>query len=206
MTAPLRVGGRVRVGGRATTIDGAQIVWSLAEGKRGSRWREALTRDGSLVRSVLFEASPAGRMTRLEVTTTAGLLTLHPDDRESTLHGNVVGPGGVRHLRLAWSPEHELLLLGSPATAATALRRLGGAMSPGDERTVAMVRVDDLLEPREVSWVVARTGDTTWLLRATDGAEERRLTLHADGFPVLGDAVSWPLEGGTVEEVWTEPS
>jgi len=145
-------------------------------------------------------------MTRLEVTTTAGLLTLHPDARESALHGNVVGPGGVRHLRFGWSPEHELLLLGSPATAATALRRLGGAMAPGDERTVAMVRVDDTLEPREVSWVVARTGDTTWLLRATDGAEERRLTLDDEGLPILGDAIVWPLEDRTVEEVWTERS
>ena len=45
-----------------------------------------------------LEVAPNGRVTRLELTTGAGLLTLHPEPDESALHGNVVTPTGIRHL------------------------------------------------------------------------------------------------------------
>ena len=94
----------IRAGGRAVLPTGATVVWSVAEGLRGRRWRELVTVGGSFRRSMLLEASPAGRVTRLELSTAAGLLTLHPDADSRELHGNVVTPTGIRHLALRLEP------------------------------------------------------------------------------------------------------
>jgi hypothetical protein len=183
-----------RRGGRATTIGGEILTWTEAEGSRGTRWREALERDGNLVRSLVLEVSAADRPTRLEITTAAGLLTLHPEPDESRLHGNVVGDGGVNHLAFAWSPEHDLLVLGSPASATITLRRLAGRIVVGATRTIDVLRIDDALDPRPARWTVERIARHAWHLRDTDGHEERRLTVDDEGRPLLTDAISWPLE------------
>jgi len=184
----------VRRGGHATTVGGDRLTWTGAEGARGTRWREAVERDGHLVRALLLETSPAGRPTRLEMTTPAGLLTLHPEPDESALHGNVVGVDGVRHLTFSWGPEHELLVLGSPASASVTLGRLVGGVVIGASRTLDLVRVDDDLDPRPVRWSFERVARHGWHLRDAAGPEERRLTVDDDGRPTLADAVSWPLE------------
>ncbi len=184
----------VRRGGRATTIGGEQLVWSEAEGARGTRWRESLVRDGALIRSLLLEVSTAGRPTRLEMTATAGLLTLHPEPDESELHGNVVGADGIRHLAFPWSGEHELLIFGSPASATITLRRLAGTLVVGATRVLDVLRIDDALDPRPARWNVERTARHAWHLRDMDGTDERRLTVGDDGRPLLTDDVAWPLE------------
>jgi hypothetical protein len=184
----------VRRGGRATVVGGEQLTWSEAEGVRGTRWREALERDGRLIRSLLLEVSPAGRPTRLEMTTAAGLLTLHPEADESAMHGNVVEPGGVRHLALAWGPDHELLVLGSPASATITLRRLARDFVVGTSRGLDVLRIDDDLVPRPARWSFERLAHGMWHLRDAAGADERRLTVADDGRPMLGDAIEWPLE------------
>lgn len=187
-------GSRVRRGGHATTVRGDLVTWTEAEGAQGTRWREALERDGHLVRALLLETSSAGRPTRLEMTTLAGLLTLHPEPDESALHGNVVGLDGVRHLAFPWSPVHELLVLGSPASATSTLRRLAGSLVVGAPRTFDLLRIDDDLDPRTVRWSFERISRHAWHLRDTIASEERRITVDDDGRPVLTDAVSWPLE------------
>lgn len=184
----------LRAGGRATSGDGGRIVWSVAEGGRGRRWRESCERDGTLVRALLLEVTPGGRPTRLEVTTGAGLLTLHPDPDEGELHGNVVTPLGVRHLRFDWSPDHELLVLGSPACAAVSLGRLAAALAVGETRSVPMLRIDDALEPRLVDWSVTHAASATWRLRSTSGDEELEVTVDDDGLVVPSEAERWPLE------------
>lgn len=188
MSAPLRSGGR------AALPNGATIVWSVAEGARGRRWREAVTIDGGLVRSLLLEVSIAGRPTRLEMTTAAGLLTLHPDRDERELHGNVVTPTGIRHLAFGWSPEHELDVAGSPAAAAVALGRLATALAVGDSISIAVVSIDDALEPGPATWQVTRGGPPTWQLRNDESGEERTTSLDPDGIPILPDAEAWPLQ------------
>lgn len=175
-------------------MDGESLTWTEAEGTRGTRWREALERDGSLVRSLLLEVSVAGRPTRLEVTTAAGLLTLHPQPDESALHGNVVRVAGVHHLAFPWSAEHELLVLGSVASATTTLRRLAGPIVVGASRTIDVLRIDDTLKPRPARWTAGRIARHAWHLRDADGLEERRLTVDDEGRPLLTDAISWPLE------------
>jgi hypothetical protein len=183
----------VRRGGRASTLDGASITWTQAEGARGTRWRESIVSERGLTRSVLLEVSAAGRPTRLEVTTGAGLLTLHPEADESAIHGNVVGPDGVRHLAFDWSPAHELLLLGSPASAAITLGRLASELAVGESRTLDVLRIDDGLDPRPAQWTARRTDERAWQLRSLDGDEERLVSFDASGRPVLPGAVEWPL-------------
>lgn len=184
----------VRRGGHARTPGGDLVTWTQAEGERGTRWRESIERDGRLVRALLLEVSTSGRPTRLEMTTAAGLLTLHPEPDESAMHGNVVAASGVRHLAVPWSPEHELLVLGSPASATITVRRLDPALIVGATTHVAMLRIDDGLDPRPVVWSVERIARNGWHLRDTEGPEERRLTVEGDGRPALLDEVSWPLE------------
>jgi hypothetical protein len=183
-----------RAGGRAVLPNGTTVIWSAAEGGRGRRWREAVSHDGSLGRSLLLEASPAGRVTRLEVTSESGLLTLHPDGDERELHGNVVTATGIRHLRFDWSAEHELFVDGSPAAAAVALGRFTGLLAIGETKPVPVVWVDDALEPRSGTWQVTRAALDAWHLRDLDGSGERMTRLDEHGVPVLPDAVSWPLE------------
>lgn len=186
--------GPLRSGGRAALSNGATVVWSAAEGARGRRWREAVTIDGAFVRSLLLEVSTAGRPARLELTSAAGLLTLHPSSDERELHGNVVTPTGIRHLRFAWSPAHELWVLGSPGVAAAALGRLAGVLAVGQTATVAVLGVDDALDPRPATWQVTRTGPRDWHLRDEQTGEEQVTTLDADGISVLPGAATWPLE------------
>ena len=184
----------VRRGGHARNPLGDLITWSEAEGERGTRWRESLERDGELIRSLLLEVSTDGRPTRLEMTTRAGLLTLHPEPDQSALHGNVVTAGGIRHLAFPWSPEHELFIPASPASATIGIRRFTRSMVVGAATTVALIYVDDELEPRPARWRVERIGSHGWHLHDIEGSEERRLTVADDGRPILLDEVAWPLE------------
>lgn len=184
----------IRRGGRAATLGGDQLLWSEAEGARGTRWREALVREGALVRSLMLEVSTAGRPTRLEITAPTGLLTLHPEPDESALQGNVVGADGIQHLVFEWSTEHELLIFGSPASATITLRRLAGTLVAGAARDLDVLRIDDDLDPQPARWHVERIAGHAWHLRDRDGTDERRLTVDDDGRPLLTDSVTWPLE------------
>jgi hypothetical protein len=184
----------VRRGGHARTVTGDLLTWSQADGARGTRWRESIERDGQMLRSLLLETSTTGRPTRLEVTTRAGLLTLHPERDESAMHGNVVTPAGIRHLAFRWSADHELLVLGSPASATIAIRRLEHRVMPGATATLDMLRIDDELRPRPMRWAVERISPHAWHLRDRAGSEERRFTVEDDGRPALVDEVTWPLE------------
>jgi hypothetical protein len=164
--------GWLRVAGTGRSLDGATVTWSVAEGRRGRRWREAIVRDGAVVHSLLFELNPDGRFAHLELTTPAGLLTLHPEG-DGTLHGNAVTPDGVTHVRgLPWDQDAVVLIDGSVVCAVVAGQwRLGRAAE-----TLAVVRVAaDLSLERE----------------------RRAIELppvHGRGLPMLDDAHQWPLE------------
>ena len=107
MSAPRREGGRHEL------PDGGRVIWSVAEGRRGRRWRWVLDDDRGLV-VVLLETDPGGAPTRLEVSAAAGLLTLHPEPPGREAHGNVVGPSGVRPLAFAWGPGHRFDVVDLP--------------------------------------------------------------------------------------------
>ena len=183
----------VRRGGRGRLPDGAQLTWSLAEGGRGRRWRASRVRDGRLEGTVLLEIDGAGRPARLELGTADGLLTLHPDHDERELHGNVVTPGGVRHLRFDWSPAHELVVDGFPVVLLAAARRLGAIIPAGQKAERPALVVDSSLRCHEVTIRVVRLDERRW--RAEGQGSAVGVAIDADGAPAgLDDAEEWPLE------------
>ena len=114
--------------GRAT--DGSLVTWSVAEGRRGRRWREVRTRGSAqagegtaVVSSLLLELDVDGRFAHLELSTAAGLLTLHPES-DGTLHGNTITAAGIGHVAsLPWHPDDVILVEGSVVTAVVAAPR-----------------------------------------------------------------------------------
>jgi hypothetical protein len=187
----------IRLGGRTVLASGDVVIWSVADGRRGRRWRESVTRDGTLMRTVMAETAAAGgRLQRLEVATAAGLLTLHPDADGSNLHGNVVGPDGVIHLGSAWGPEHSILMDGSPALTAIALATLGLAVGAGERRTAAALRIDGRLVPVAGRLAVERLGTRTWRLADPDEPTNDTLVAELDDDDLLASATrtTWPLE------------
>jgi hypothetical protein len=149
------------------------VTWSVAEGAKGRRWREVVVEAGSIIHSLLLETFPDGRFAHLELSTPAGLLTLHPE-ADGTLHGNAVTDDGVAHVRgLPWSPGAVVLVEGSVAagTAAAAFADPGAATIPA-----VHVRADLSLSNQPVRPVDLPHG------------------VDAEGLPVLDAGVTWPLE------------
>src|SRR5689334_6864494 len=120
------VAGWLRRAGSALRPGGDHVTWSVAEGRRGRRWREVVVDAGGAVRhSLLLELDPDGRFSHLELSTAAGLLTLHPEG-DGTLHGNAVTGDGVRHIAgWAWDAERAIEVEGSVVCEATWRRRDG---------------------------------------------------------------------------------
>lgn len=183
-------GSFTRVAGSLDLADGAHLGWSVADGSRGRRWRAVSILDGTVTHAVLLEVDRAGRPSRLELTTPAGMLTLHPSADQREIHGNVVSATGegVRHLAFAWGPQHELEVTGRPGPTVVALNRLRAsvavgssaevdvlAIGPGLDVTVGQCRFERLTEGR---WRVAPTG--------------AKFEIDPDGLPLGG--VRWPLE------------
>lgn len=115
----------VRRGGAGTLPDGARLVWSVAEGTRGRRWRWWLATDDGTSLAALLETDPDGRPTRLELAGAAGLLTLHPEPDERSAHGNVVSAAGVRPLVAPWGPGWRFAVEGLPWLAAVSGTGMG---------------------------------------------------------------------------------
>ena len=168
---------------------GLVVWWSVAEGRRGRRWREAVADGGGLRHSLLLETDPDGRFTHLELATPSGLLTLHPE-ADGTLHGNAIEAAGIRHVvGLPWDPDGVVLLDGSPISQAAAVhgpasRRGRGAVEHPVLRLDAQLGLS--MTPERLSglgggsWRVDRTGET--------------ITVDSEGLPLLGAATIWPLE------------
>jgi hypothetical protein len=158
----------LRRAGHGRAPDGALVTWTVAEGRRGMRWREVVRAGEGIRSSLLLELDPDGRFSHLELSTAAGLLTLHPEP-DGTLHGNVVTAEGMRHVAgLAWDPDGVVLLDGSAVCLAAAVR--AGRASASCLR----IRLDLALE----------IGATS-----VDG-----LAATSDGLPILVHGASWPLE------------
>jgi hypothetical protein len=165
--------GWLRRAGRLGLEDGGLVLWSVAEGRRGRRWRSLrLDAEGRVLSDLLLELDPTGEWARLELANRSGILTLHPD--AGGVHGNVVGPDGVRHLALAWEPGWWLAIAGEPVAAAA----LAGSAGSGGlvvQPDLSIERVDG---PRPAAGAVRPEGG---------------LGPPDDGLP--GD--SWPLEEET---------
>lgn len=184
----------LRRAGRGTLPDGATLVWSVAEGSRGRRWRAAATLDGRLTHALLLETSPGGRLQRLELTTSSGLLTLHPEPDGRSIHGNVVHIGGVRPCAFPWSQEHDIEVIDRPLASAAMLRRLARTVEVGGGETVAVLSVDAALTVRPGTLLVRRIASERWIVADVAGNRETTIELDPDGIPVLGAANDWQLD------------
>jgi hypothetical protein len=120
--------------------------------------------------SLLLELDAEGRFSHLELSTAAGLLTLHPEG-DGTLHGNAVTSNGVEHIRgLPWAPRVHIALEGSSVCAAI-------AGSQGSAQLDAL-----------------RIGLELSLSRGRVAGDPGKAT--PSGLPNLADGTTWPLEEG----------
>jgi len=168
----------VRVAGSGRRNDGAEVMWTIAEGSRGRRWRETVVVAGGLVHSLLYETGVDRRFTHLELATRAGLATLHPEG-DGTLHGNVVrAQDGVEHVvGVPFPPAGVLLVAGSPIAAAAVAWALVATGAP----------TQGVLELDTVTLSLGPAIDPTAPIRLSGAVDPR-------GVPVLFDALIWPLE------------
>jgi len=181
----------LRFGGRGQGADGTSVVWSVAEGRRGRRWREVRNAGHAVASSLLLETDPAGRFSHLELSTPSGLLTLHPEG-DGTLHGHAIVSDGIEHVEgLAWDADGIVLLEGSTVCRLAAAAGLADAVAVGTSRAhlAAVIPPTLWLEVKPVR--VERLDPTTWRFgsEAPLGVDER-------GLPLLHGGEIWPLEQG----------
>ena len=151
-----------------------------------------LVEAGRLVGVLLAESGPDGELTKLELATAAGLLTLHPEG--SALHGNVVRPTGVEHVTMPWRDGALLLVAGSPATAGLAARQLTTRIGVAEGRTVVGVSVGIDLRVVPATFRVARVAERSWRFVAADTGVVVAVDLDEHGIAILPAAETWPLE------------
>lgn len=179
----------IRRAGRAVLEDGSAVIWTVSEGRRGRRWREVRTDgQGAALSSLLLETDPAGRFLHAELSTAAGLLTLHPEG-DGTLHGNVVTVDGVRHITgLRWSSDSALIVDGSPIALTAAAQALRERNLVGASMRLAVAQVTIGLDVAVDEVEVERLAVDLWRV------EGREIRVDPDGMPVLPVARTWPLE------------
>lgn len=180
--------GPTRVAGWGSGPDGMVVTWTVAEGRKGRRWREVVALGAGVVHALLLETDPAGRFSHLELARADGLWTFHPE-ADGTLHGNQVAAAGVRHVAgVPFAPDDTLLVEGSLVSrAAIAWRH--GTTDPGVVAVAGIViGVDGTLAVRsEIR--IERLSGTRWLV-----GEGSPIEIDAAGLPVIEDGQTWPME------------
>jgi hypothetical protein len=183
----------VRRAGRGRTAAGETVWWTVAQGRRGRRWREAIVAAGGLRHSLLLETSPEGRFSHLELSTPAGLLTLHPEP-DGTLHGNALADGGLRHVNgVPWAADGLVLLAGSPVARAAAahLLRATGVATATHRRLVLWI--SPALQLTSERAALEPLGNGRWRLAESPGADAV-IDADTDDLPSVEDAQGWPLD------------
>ena len=180
----------IRRAGRTEEADGRVTTWTIAEGRRGRRWRWTVTGSGGGASVAhTLETSPAGAFERLESATAHGLLTLHRE-ADGSVHGNLVGPEGVRPIAIP-APAPDVVLIDSGPVGSAALIASVGPLA--EAITIEVIRVDDELRTHLEACTLRPLGRGRVLLDLAGDATE--VVLDADGLPAgeVG-STSWPLE------------
>ena len=157
----------LRVAGRGRLADGGLVIWSVAEGVRGRRWRWTIDDIGIVRHASVLELGADGTFLRLELAGPAGLLTLHPES-DGSIHGNVVNDGGVRAIALNGVARLGLRIVGDAFGSALLGRRGAG------------------------EGIVVGLGFNVAI--AAPAGAERVLDLDVRGVPQLDEATEWRLE------------
>lgn len=180
---------RLRFGGRGQGADGAAVVWSVAEGSRGRRWREVRNAGHAVASSLLLETDPAGQFAHLELSTPSGLLTLHPEG-DGTLHGHAIVSDGIEHVAgLPWDADGVAMLEGSTVCRAAAIAVLTGALEPFASKAHLAVVIPPTLWLEVKPIRIERIDATTWRFDA-----EAPFAVDRHGLPLLHGGETWPLE------------
>jgi hypothetical protein len=186
MTAP------TRVAGWGEAADGSVVTWTVAEGRKGRRWREVVARGASTVHALLLETDPDARFSHLELARADGLWTFHPE-ADGTLHGNQVRAGDldVRHVR-GWpfDADDAVIVEDSPISLAAIAWRHESGLVAGSAVVVAGVFIgaDGELE-RLPTIAVERLSSGRW--RVGEGTP---FEIDATGLPVLAGGQQRALE------------
>jgi len=189
------MGAYLRVAGTGLLADGSRLVWSVADGRLGRRWRAVASVDGAVTHGLLLEVDPDGRPSRLELTTAAGMLTLHPDGEGRVLHGNVVTADGVRHVRLPWSDAHGLEVDRRPIASAVTAHRLASLLAVGEGRNVPVLLITADLAITPATRRFDRVAEGDWRIASPSGEDAVTLRIDGHGVPAaLHDTRAWPLE------------
>ena len=185
-----RMTAHLRVGGRGQGTDGAAVIWSVAEGNRGRRWREVRNAGHAVASSLLLETDPAGRFVHLELATPSGLLTLHPE-ADGALHGHAIVSDGVEHVAgLAWDADGVALLEGSTVCRLAAVAGLADTIAAGSSRGRLAIVIPATLWLEVKPIRIERVDEMTWRFGVEDP-----FVVDRDGLPVLRGGEIWPLEG-----------
>lgn len=177
----------VRRAGWGRDATGAEVWWTVADGRRGRRWRESVVRHGAIIHSLLLETDPERRFAHVELATPAGLLTLHPEG-DGTLHGNAVRAGGLEHVTgLTWSADGLVLVEGSSIACAAAMHALSAARGRRDGWTTLVISLRLERSLQEVA--VVQLAAELWRIAALPP-----MPVDQDGIPELIEGRAWPLE------------
>lgn len=171
--------------------DGRTVTWTVAEGRRGRRWREAVTKPDQpgIRHSLLLETDPSGWFSHLELSTEAGLLTLHPEG-DGTVHGNVVSARGVEHVRgLEWEPHGIVLVDGSIVCRLAAFPGLGSVVAAGSALEVLVLRITRDLRLLAAREAIERPAERRWVIGGLE-----RIAVDAAGLLPSNGESTWPLE------------
>jgi hypothetical protein len=186
----------LRRAGSGRLSDGSRLVWSVAEGSRGRRWRWTRTSNAGLASVGLLELDVDGAFSRLELGGPPGLLTLHVDQSGDEVHGNVASSTGMRHLRFGWSRDDLLLVDGEPLIAAAMCHRFAREVDPGPRREHDVLLVEASYVVRNSQGSCTRESQTRWRVELSQ-ARRFRIAIDDDGLPTgLEDEANWPLELG----------
>jgi hypothetical protein len=179
----------VRVAGRGSTPTGESVIWSVAEGHRGRRWREVVLSGRGIAHSLLLEIDPEGRFAHVELSTPTGLLTLHPEG-DGTLHGNAVVSDGVEHVRgLAWEPGGIAVIDGSIVCLAAAIPLAASRITAFGSVALHAVRIPTTFWLEVGPLRIERIEDQRWRFGEGDVLE-----VDERGLPRLRGGEMWPLE------------
>lgn len=182
----------VRMAGSGTTDHDTTVTWTIAEGRRGRRWREIVVGQTGIWHALLLETDSDGRFSHLELASIGALWTLHPETN-GTLHGNAVMPyQPIRHIE-GWPFEAETLLLveGSAISAAAIVWQAANAVAVGGVIDVAAVILWPSTSVLEAvgSLRIERLMPTRWRL-----GQGSPFDVDAAGAPILAGAAIEPLE------------
>ncbi len=181
----------LRRGGTFLDADERTVIWSVAEGRRGSRWRWTVGDGrGAIAVGHTLEIDPDGRFARLESASGMGLLTLHRES-DGSVHGNRVTDGGVEHLTIP-APAPDLALVGSGQLGVAALVR--GLALDVDRRGFDVLEVGDDLGVTVVSCSVVLDPAGAWEVRTDHHVRRGQFDPFARPAEAPSASISWPLE------------